>query len=178
MFFSNSAMIIRVINDFEENLKDFSFFEDNQHYESKKFFSISFYNSEKDLGEINFTNSFDYGKMNIINFMRKSNIFILFTSTPVHIDFFSKILGTLMKEDMRIELLKIKSPPKETINKKISSIEIVQYDKLYGLIGKLKFQDRKLLIKIYNNGLITFPFTNNRDLVEEVISTSLKFIEL
>ncbi|KQL33355.1 hypothetical protein, partial [Psychrobacillus sp. FJAT-21963] len=94
MFFSNSAIVIRVNNmGSENNLKNYSFFEKNNTGNlSRRFYSINFYNQEHDIGEIHYTNSFEYGNMNVINFIRKSNLFYLFTSSVQHSKYFKKII--------------------------------------------------------------------------------------
>ncbi len=38
------------------------------------------------------------------------------------------------------------------------------------------FENNPYLIKVYNNGVITFPFTNNKQLIEEVMNTSLEIL--
>lgn len=179
MFFSNSTIIVRVNNlDSEKQLKNFSFFESNgEDNLSRKFYSISFYNEENDIGEIHYTNSYEYGSMNVINFIRKSNLFFLFTSSVQHSKFLKLIITRMLHKDVSFDILKI--PLKAEIKNLpyIHNFTIIQSDSVFGIIGRLMFENDTYLLKIYNNGLITFPFTNNKELIKEIISTSLKILE-
>ncbi|WP_144556556.1 hypothetical protein [Bacillus pumilus] len=179
MFFSKSAIVIRVNNMNETNLKNFSFFENNDTGNlSRKFYSINFYTAENDVGEIHYSNSFEYGNMNVINFIRKSNLFFLFTSSVQHSRFFKKIIKFLLEDDeVTFEILKIPIK-KNLIQTNIgNNLNIIEADEIYGVVGMLKFNNVSNLIKIYNNGLITFPFTNNMDLIKEVINSFIKLLK-
>ncbi|WP_305453636.1 hypothetical protein [Bacillus mycoides] len=176
MFFSNSTIIVRVNNmNPEIDLKNFSFFENNAfgNY-SRKFYSINFYDQKNDMGEIHYTNSFEYGKMNVINFIRKSNLFFLFTSSVQHSKFFKKIVTAMLEREVNFEVLKIPISRNDIDLSSIKNFNAIQTDSVYGIIGTLMFENKAHLIKIYSNGLITFPFTNNKELIEEVIKTSLE----
>ncbi|MFE4129286.1 hypothetical protein [Peribacillus sp. YIM B13482] len=179
MFFSNSTIIVRINNiDVEKNLKNFSFFENNgsSNY-SRKFYSINFYNDKNDMGEIHYTNSFEYGKMNVINFIRKSNLFFLFTSSVQHTKFFKKIITTMVKEKkISFDILKIPITEEIMDFSEVKNFSFIQTDSVSGIIGTLIFNNDPYLIKMYNNGLITFPFTNNKELIEVIISTSLQIL--
>lgn len=177
MFFSNSAIILHVKDNFEQKLKNFSFFDNNPNYSSRKFYSIHFHNREKDFGEIHFSNSFEYGRMNKINFIRRSELFILFTSTAKHTVLFKKIFKEMIQKDVNIETLKISRERTSLNSLKTKKVDIVQFDEIYGFIGLLNYQNTQYLIKIYNNGLISFSFTSNKELIEEVINTSLNIIK-
>lgn len=178
MFFSNSTIIVRVNNlDIRNELMNFSFFESNGDEDnSRKFFSINFYDYRNDIGELHYTNSFEYGSMNVINFIRKSNLFFLFTSSVQHTKFFKKIIKTMTSKEVDFEILRIPLNVHEGPLINIKNFSIVETDSLSGIIGSLKHNDNSYLIKIYSNGLITFPFTNNKEIVEEVISTSLEVL--
>ncbi|MBK5483497.1 hypothetical protein JFV29_16750 [Peribacillus sp. TH16] len=159
-------------------MKNFSFFENNNTGNlSRKFYSINFYTPENDVGEIHYSNSFEYGNMNVINFIRRSNLFFLFTSSVQHSKFFKKTLKLLLDEEVTFEILKI--PIKENLiqTNTGNNLNIIEADEIYGIVGMLKFNDVSNLIKIYNNGLITFPFTNNMDLIKEVINSFLELIK-
>ncbi len=58
----------------------------------------------------------------------------------------------------------------------VKNFTVIQADSISGIIGTLMFETNSYLIKIYTNGLITFPFTNNKQLIEEVMSTSLEIL--
>lgn len=181
MFFSNSVIIVRVDNLILKNhLNDFYFFEENGFNNfSRKFYSINFHNEEKNIGEIHYTNSYEYGKMNVISFLREENLFFLFISSVQHIKFFKKILMKMLKVE-KIDMNVIKIPlienPKLPLYK-FDNFEVISADGIYGIIGQLKFDNKKYTIKLYTNGLIIFPMTNNKELVEEVIKCSLKIIQ-
>lgn len=179
MFFSNSTIIVRVNNlDTENDLRNFSFFESNGTKNfSRKFHSINFYDKNNDMGEIHYTNSFEYGKMNVINFIRKSNLFFLFTASVQHSKFFKKIITLMLEKEVNFEIVKIPLTVEDINLSGIKNFTAIQIDSVSGIIGTLAFQNNSHLIKIYNNGLITFPFTNNKELIEEVISSSLQILE-
>ncbi|PFE93419.1 hypothetical protein CN321_11540 [Bacillus thuringiensis] len=179
MFFSNSTIIVRVNNmDTETDLKNFSFFENNAsgNY-SRKFYSINFYDQKNDMGEIHYTNSFEYGKMNVINFIRKSNLFFLFTASVQHAKFFRKIINAMLEREVNSEVLKIPITADNISLSGIKNFNAIQTDSVYGIIGTLMLENKAHLIKIYSNGLITFPFTNNKEIIEGVISTSLEILK-
>jgi len=178
MFFSNSAIVIRVNNmGFENNLKNHSFFEKNNTGNlSRRFYSINFYSQEHDIGEIHYTNSFEYGNMNVINFIRKSNLFYLFTSSVQHSKFFKKIIKSSLETEVSFDIIKVPIKKDMIQESKIKNLTIIEADEIYGLVGTLSFNNSSHLVKIYNNGLITFPFTNNMELIEEVINSSFELM--
>ncbi|WBL16868.1 hypothetical protein [Sutcliffiella sp. NC1] len=180
MFFSNSTIIVRINNtDMEKVLKNFSFFEESGiKNHSRKFYSINFYDNErKDIGEIHYTNSFEYGKMNVINFIRKSNLFFLFTSSIQHSKFFKKIITQMTNDKVSFDIVKIPLSSDCGVYPEVENFNVMATDNVFGIIGTLSFKGVPYLIKIYSNGLITFPFTNNLELIEEVISTSLQILK-
>lgn len=178
MFFSNSTIVVRVNNMGSEcDLKNFSFFEKNNTRNlSRKFYSINFYSPKNDVGEIHYTNSFEYGNMNVINFIRKETLFFLFTSSVQHSKFFKKIIRSLLDTDVSFDILKVPIKENMIMESKGENLDIIEANEIYGIVGMLKFNNSSYLIKIYNNGLITFPFTNNMELVEEIINSSLKLL--
>ncbi|KSU64619.1 hypothetical protein AS034_01935 [[Bacillus] enclensis] len=177
MFFSNSFIIVEIKNfNAEKHLKDHSFFEDNGNKNfSRKFFSINFYNNSC-MGEVHYTNSFEYGKMNVINFIRKFNYFFLFTSSVQHIKYFKRIMNHLSKGELKYHIPKI---PLKNNNEDFTNIEnfnISQFDNVYGIVGTLNTNEHAYLIKIYSNGLVTFPLTNNFEIIEDVIKLSIQIV--
>ncbi len=178
MFFSNSTIIVRVNNmDIDAELRNFSFFEKNGTGDySRKFYSINFYDSKNDMGELHYANSFEYGKMNVINFIRKSNLFFLFTSSVQHSKFFRKIMDRMLERKLEFEVMKIPLTVDDFKLSTVKNFKVIQADSISGIIGTLMFETNSYLIKIYTNGLITFPFTNNKQLIEEVMSTSLEIL--
>ncbi|MEK4822624.1 MULTISPECIES: hypothetical protein [Priestia] len=179
MFFSNSTIIVRINNlDSKNNLKNFSFFESNgEENLSRKFYSISFYNENNDVGEIHYTNSYEYGNMNVINFIRKSNLFFLFTSSVQHAKFFKKIINKMFNKSVSFDILKIPLTTETVKLPNISNFTVIQSDSVFGIVGTLMFESNDYLIKIYSNGLVTFPFTNNKELIKEIINISLEFLK-
>lgn len=179
MFLSNSTLIIQVNNlGSTDNLKDHYFFEEyNSQSQSRKFYSINFYSDDKDSGEIHYTESFENGNMNLINFLRKGDFFYLFTSSIQHTKFFKKILVSMCSgEDLSFDIIKLSQHNKNLPLLNINNFKVLEADGVFGVKGILSFEKENYLIKIYTNGIITFSLTNNRELVEEVIATSLNII--
>lgn len=179
MFFSNSTLIIQVNNlDTVNNLKDHFFFEKYQSKsEARKFYSINFYSEKKNSGEIHYTESFDNGDINIINFLRKENLFYLFTSSIQHTKFFKKIMNSLCSyKDLNFKIIKISQSNQILPLLNSNNFKVLEADGAFGIKGVLNFEKTDYLVKIYTNGIVTFPLTNNRELVEEVIEASLNII--
>lgn len=158
-------------------LKDFYFFEQNSEItNTRKFYSINFYDEKKDLGEIHYSQSFEHGTINVINFIRRGCIFFLFTPSLQHIKFFKKVMTSMqLKNDLSFETIKL--PLNTNISTyKTENFIVNESDLLYGIKGLLSFNGINYLIKIYGNGVVTFPTTNNKELVEEVMMSSLNLI--
>lgn len=177
MFFSNSFIIIKVIDIDLNILKDCYLFEDNSKFtNTRKFYSINFYDEKKDFGEIHYSQSYEHGNINVINFIRKGSIFFLFTSNLQHIKFFKKaIISMQLKKDLSFEIIKMPLDINVSTYKTENFI-VNDSDLVYGIKGLLSFNSINHLIKIYGNGVVTFPNTNNKELVEEVMITSLNLI--
>ncbi|WP_042346789.1 hypothetical protein [Bacillus massiliigorillae] len=179
MFFCNSAIPVKVTNISNDKLTDHYFFEKNIHSKNtRKFFSINFYDENNNTGEVCYTNSYEYGQMNILNFMYKDNIFYLFTSSIQHIKFFKKIINHMFENEIIFEILRIPLKQGKLVNfnnVNIENFSLIQADGIYGIKGTLY---SKYLINLYTNGVITFPFTNDKQLVEQILITSLKIINL
>lgn len=89
-------MVIVKVNDIvnvEKNLKDIMFMDDNDH-----FYAMNFFDESNSMGEIQWSNSFRYGKMNMVNFIRKSNYFYLFTSSVQNYKYLGKVLDKCKRQ--------------------------------------------------------------------------------
>lgn len=180
MFFTNSLLIVQVDNlDIDNSLHDYYSFErNNEATDSRKFYSINFHNKLKTIGEIHYTSSFENGDMNLLNFFREDNIFFLFTSSVQHIKFFKKIIRSLeSKADVSFKTIKIPVSNSLLPKYSIDNFKVIEADGVFGVKGLLTFNNINHLVKIYNNGVVMFPFTNDKELVEEVIQASLKLIK-
>lgn len=170
--------MIRVNNiDLNKNFNDYYLFEDNSNLiDTRKFYSINFYDEKKDFGEIHYSQSYEHGDINVINFIRKGSIFFLFTSSLQHVKFLKKVITSMqIEKDLSYDIIKL---PLDTnvSSYKAENFIIKDSDVVYGIKGFLSFKNNNYLIKIYGNGVVTFPSTNNKELVEEVMMSSLNLI--
>lgn len=165
MIMSSSLIMIKVNNylNFGELQEDL-FFE-----EEKTFYSLSFESKQKDVGEIHWTTSYQFGKMNIVYFLRQENFFYLFTSTPEHFNILKKILTHLFQGEINIELLKVPRKSK-FIGVDDNRVCDIKYDENFGFSANLKIENWSSLLKFYSNGLITYKMNDNRQLIDEIIS--------
>ncbi|MBU8790022.1 hypothetical protein NSA56_09000 [Oceanobacillus caeni] len=174
MFLSNSMVIVKVndIVNVEKNLKDIMFMDDNDH-----FYAMNFFDESNSMGEIQWSNSFRYGKMNMVNFIRKSNYFYLFTSSVQNYKYLGKVLDKLLGSNVTIEVfrLPLNCKYKESLSQEITSVDV---DPFFGIKAKLELADNNpILLKIYTNGLITYPITTDKTKVDKLLEISTDIIE-
>lgn len=178
MFFSKSALILEIKNSDLTFMKNFSFFENNGEKEySKKFYSITFEDENLTIGEINYTNSFEYGNMNTINFIRKNNLFFLFTSSVQHTKFLKKIFNKMSIDILEFNILRLPITDSKISLSQIQDLKVIDNNDFPGIAGILFHNDNRFLIKIYYNGLITYPFTNDKNIIDIVITTYLEVLK-
>lgn len=178
MFFSKSTLIVEINNLDFTGLRNFSFFENNgEKGYSRKFYSITFENDKLNFGELHYTNSFEFGNMNVISFIRRGNLFFLFTSSVQHTKFLKKIVNRMLNEEKEYRVLRIPFSKDDNRLKDIKNLKIIKTDNFPGIAGSLTLNKNSFLIKIYNNGLITYPFTNDMEIIELVIDTYLEVLE-
>lgn len=171
MFFSSNAIVVEIFDVAVKELKNYSFGENG------KFFSITFYDQNKTSGEIHWSNSFEFGKMNIINFYRIDNKFILFTSSVQNQEYLKIILSKLFNRDVNINLLKIPLPV--ATDKSFDSFDEIrsyEIDEYFGLSFIVVIEGKTILLKIYSNGLITYTLTDNEEVLRKILDLALKFI--
>ncbi|MED1601761.1 hypothetical protein [Alkalihalophilus marmarensis] len=171
MFFSSNAIVVEIFDVAVKELKNYSFGENG------KFFSITFYDQNKSTGEIHWSNSFEFGKMNIINFYRTDNKFILFTSSVQNHEYVKIILSKLVNRDVNINLLKIPLPvPTNTSFDSFEEVRSFEIDEYFGLSFIVVIEGKTILLKIYSNGLITYTLTDNEEVLRKILDLALKFI--
>ncbi|MEC1719056.1 hypothetical protein [Schinkia azotoformans] len=171
MFFSSNAIVVETFDVTVEELKNFSFGENG------KFLSITFYDQHKTSGEIHWSNSFEFGKMNIINFYRIDNKFILFTSSAQNHEYLKILLSKLLNRDVNINLLKIPLPvPKDISFDTFEEVKSFEIDEYFGLSLIITIEGKIILLKIYTNGLITYTLTDNEEVLRKILELALKFI--
>ncbi|WEZ08873.1 hypothetical protein P5663_02990 [Priestia flexa] len=168
MIMSSSLVILKVnnINNLDSILKDTAF-EDNE-----SFIALSFDSTEKNTGELHWSNSFKFGKMNMIYFIREEEYFYLFTSAVDNKKILRKALDDISGGETELETLK--PPLFSKISSEFSIPEIERYDinKHFGISAWLRLSNWHGLVKIYTNGLITYKMTNNKDVLKEIINIS------
>lgn len=179
MFLSSSFIIVK-IND-KLAVVDFLY---NSYFKKDKegledddfgFYSIDFFDEEKTIGEIHWSESFNLGKMNLINFIRRDNNFILFTSSVQNYIILNHILEKLIGYKLEIELVKI--PLKYKLkNHEIEEIVAIEEQNIFGISAILSLNGKYNLLKIYTNGLITYTMTNDYEIVKKIIDISLEII--
>lgn len=177
MFLSSSCIIIRVKSgiSIENIIKDCYFTRDKKQLEDYAFYSIDFYDDKKSMGEIHWSESFNYGRMNLINFIRKKDYFILFTSAVQNYKVLSDILNHLAGAELDIEIVKL--PLKSNISHlNINEITSVESQSFFGTSIFLNINDKYILLKIYTNGLITYSMTNEQATIERIIEIVLRLV--
>ena len=179
MFLSSSCIIVKAnsVTPIDEFLRNSHFTQPKKGIDDYAFYSINFYNPEKTIGEIHWSESFHYGKMNLINFMRKNNTFILFTSSVQNYKILSYILEQLFSSNLKIEIVKI--PLDYQFDEhEIKEIVSIESQNAFGISVILNIDEKYSLLKIYSNGLITYSMTNDQITIEKTIDIALKIIKL
>ncbi|MBY0122305.1 hypothetical protein [Bacillus sp. S/N-304-OC-R1] len=171
MFLSSNAIVVETFDVAVKELKNFSYGENG------KFLSITFYDQNKSTGEIHWSNSFEFGTMNIINFYRIDNKFILFTSSVQNQEYLKIVLSKLVNRDVKINLLKIPLPvPTDTLFNSFEEVRSFEVDEYFGLSFIVVIEGKTILLKIYTNGLITYTLTDNEEVLRKILDLALKFI--
>ncbi len=179
MFLSSSFIIVK-INSTLAIVK----FLNNSYFKKEKagledddfsFYSINFFDDEKTKGEIHWSESFNFGKMNLINFVRMDNNFILFTSSVQNYKVLNYVLEELLGNNFELELVKI--PLKYKLeNHEIEEIVSIEEQNIFGISAILSLNGKYSLLKIYTNGLITYSMTNDYGIVKKYIEIALVMI--
>lgn len=141
---------------------------------SSSFYSIIFTNEEMSMGELHFTKSFEYGSLNTIPFLRIGNIFFILTTSTQHLKYFRLILNDMLNLDM--EYIKLKLLPdlyEESIV--IDDFTLISKNS-YELIGIYKLDSKKLILKFYSNGIISFPHNDNVHQLKSILLFYLKIL--
>lgn len=161
MFFSNTAVIVKMDNFQLENLNNVSFEKDSN------FFSLFINKSEEYYtGEMHWSSSFKLGKLDIVQILIINNKAILFTSSVQNFLTFKKIIEHISPNaDVYLQKLPVPVPPKKVNFSEIQKIEIDEY---FGLTVILNVNNEALLTKIYTNGIVTFSMLVNTPF-EEII---------
>nr|WP_106780840.1 hypothetical protein [Lysinibacillus timonensis] len=173
MIMSSSLVILEMQNvyDFEEKLINIAYEEGNE------FYALSFDSSSNLSGELHWSNSFKYGKMNIVSFIREENYFYLFTSAVENKRVLSKVLTRLLNQE--VQLVTLKTPLNSKLNEgiEIPELERVDINKHFGITAGLNIDGWRNTVKVYTNGLITYKMTNNIAVINQIISTAKKLIK-
>lgn len=178
MFLTSSCIILKS----HENInldklsKDNYFTMPKNQDDEYSFYSLTFYDENKSMGEIHWTESFLYGKMNLINFIRRGKKFILFTSSIQNHKILVLVLEKLLGQNLQLEILKI--PLKYKLSElKIKEVVSVESQNIFGVSLILNLEDTYSLLKIYTNGLITYSMTNNEEIINRNIDIALGIIK-
>ncbi|MET3508427.1 hypothetical protein [Halalkalibacter oceani] len=176
MFLSSSTIIAKIDDNLlkEKELRNFHFFEQNNHDKNKKFYSINFFNN--DMGEIHWSNSFDHGLMNVIGFIKKSNLFFLFTSSIQHHTFLKIILSKFYGKSVTISIIKLPFPVPNNIKLNIEKFELIDNDVIMGLVGVVHHNGKSILLKVYTNGVVTYSLTDKKEDIYLILDISLKIL--
>lgn len=172
MIMSTSLVILEVqgINDLDKKLKDIAY-EDGDTFKALSFDSCS-----KKSGEMHWSNSFKYGKMNIVSFIREGNYFYLFTSSVENKKVLDSILTKLLSQE--VKLIPLKTPLNSKLNKNINMPELdrVEVNRYFGISAWLNIQGWRSMVKIYTNGLITYKMTNDLGLINQIVAIAKNLI--
>lgn len=180
MFFSNSQIILEISSCergvFEDKLRNNSFFEKNNNKAgTHKFYSIQFYNEEKDIGEIHYTQSYEYGKINIINFIRKKNIFFIYISSVQQLINVKKIINKMLEKECDYKIIKMDNILQNIVEYK--NFRLINKDDLIGISGMLEVENKEYLLNFYSNGVVTYRFNNNLEFLKSLIVFCMEVIE-
>lgn len=173
MIMSSSLVILQLenVNDLENRLNNIAYEENNA------FYALSFDSVEKTSGELHWSNSFKYGKMNMVSFIREGNFFHIFTSTVDNKKILLKVLTKLLNEEIELTTLKIPLNSKLNEGVEFPELEKIEINKHFGITTWLNLNGCRNTIKVYTNGLITYRMTDNLDFIKQIISTAKKLIK-
>ncbi len=170
---SSSLLILKINTDKDLNTK----LKNIDYEDNGAFYSLSFDSIEKNSGELHWTNSFKYGKMNMISFLRENNFFYLFTSSTDNKIVFSKVLKEIFQEDISLKVLKTPLNAELSNINSYSNLEEININKHFGITALFNYNDYRSALKVYTNGLITYRMTDNIDVIKKIILDSKKLIE-
>lgn len=176
MKFISSAIGIKVkdINS-ETTLYNHSFFSENGNKTgTRSFYSIVFTDNENKMGEIHFSKSFEYGSLNVIPFIRINNIFFILSSNVQHLKYFKCIMNNMLNKEMCYRKLKL-NPLKINNKNDLINFRIINKNN-YEVIGLYLLNDKKITLKFYSNGIISFPHTENMQQLIVIFKFYLKLI--
>ena len=141
------------------------------------FYSINFYDENKTIGEIHWSESFNFGKMNLINFMRKDEYFFLFTSAVQNFNILNYILKELVGNNFELEVVTIPLKYKLENDPEIEEIVSIEEQNAFGISMILEIQDKYSFMKVYTNGLVTYTMTNDTEILKKTIEIALALIK-
>ena len=173
MIMSSSLVILKINTDTDLNEK----LQNVEYEENDAFYSLSFDSLEKNSGELHWTNSFKYGKMNMVSFLREDNYFYLFTSSIDNKKILTKVLKYLFQEDISLTVLKTPLNAKLSKIDDYSNLEEIDINKHFGITALFNYDGYRSTIKVYTNGLITYRMTNNIEVIKKIIFVSKQLIE-
>lgn len=173
MIMSSSLVILKINTDTDLNEK----LQNVEYEENDAFYSLSFDSLEKNSGELHWTNSFKYGKMNMVSFLREGNYFYLFTSSIDNKKILTKVLKYLFQEDISLTVLKTPLNAKLSKVDDYSNLEEIDINKHFGITALFNYDGYRSTIKVYTNGLITYRMTNNIEVIKKIIFVSKQLIE-
>ena len=172
----SSAIGVEVkYSNLDKVLVNHSIFEKNGNKsETNSFYSIIFTNETKELGEIHFTKSYEYGNLNTLPFVRIQNVFFILTSSTQHLKFFKKIINDIYKQDIEYNKLTLlpKMLPNNIIIKDFTVISKTEYE----MIGVYELDSNKFILKFYSNGILNFPLNNNVNQLLSILKLYLKIL--
>ncbi|AMQ71321.1 MULTISPECIES: hypothetical protein [Bacillus] len=171
--FVSEAVIIVSVSALNEQCKknNFSFMKES------RFYSIRWPNSNMLLGELHWSISYKYGKMNIIKFMILGDYYILFTDNPSQ----AQILDTVLSEinrSVKLNILLLPIPVKKHICS-YGDLYINEVDEIFGLT--FTFLCSNLISgKVYTNGLVTFSSNSNFEIncLKKLFKKIIEMVEL
>lgn len=172
MFLSNSMVVVEVndVLNFDSDLKDITFLDGEQ------FYAMNFFdNTNNEFGEIQWSNSYQFGKMNTINFIRENKYFYLFTSSIQNYKYLETILKKLVGEDISVTLFRL--PLNCKYGNTRTEVDSIEIDPYFGIKASLNISENPIMLKIYTNGLITYPTLNDQAIVMKIIEISTDIIK-
>ncbi|MFE6167740.1 hypothetical protein ACFVP8_07620 [Viridibacillus arvi] len=156
------------------SLSNYSMFVENGNKSgTNSFYSIIFTDEEKNMGEIHFTKSFEYGSLNVIPFIRIENIFFILTSSTQHLKYFKYILDNMLERKISYRKLKL-DPDKINESTVIMNFDVISKNN-YELIGIFTLNMKRFILKFYSNGIISFPHNEN---IQQLISILNFYLEI
>lgn len=154
--------------------------EPNPNKDDINFYSIDFNDDTKTTGELHWSYSFNYGKMNRVEFTRKDNKFILFTSSVQNGQILEKLINKMCGTSVSTTLLKLDKNFSQTFlvnSNNINKDARVESLNQFGLSVFYNHNNNQNVMKIFTNGLVTFNMTNETTLIKKVIDIVIDILE-